>query len=271
MGERPDERPDRRPTVRPSRPGTSRPRRLAGSGTRPATTWAHDSRREDETSGDPLVPAPPSLPDGAGTGRLGGQETREDGVAGSEAPPATGGLGGPSLRGPALGRRGLLLLVALVAALTLVVALEAVVLWRGGSDTSVTVTQDRPVVVPERTWRPAVEAAAQGAEIVLGASWETYDEGIEQARAVMTDEFAETYLATKEDVREDFVDQRTEVEVRVLGQAVTRASGSTVQALLFFNQYVTKKGAQTSFSEYRALVTVVDTPDGWLIDQIDTQ
>ena len=115
------------------------------------------------------------------------------------------------------------------------------------------------------------EAAAQGAQIVLGASWETYDEGIERARGVMTDEFAETYLATKEDVREDFVDQRTEVEVRVLGQAVTRATGSTVQALLFLNQYVTKKGAQTSFSEYRALVTVVDTPDGWLIDQIDTQ
>ena len=56
-----------------------------------------------------------------------------------------------------------------------------------------------------------------------------------------------------------------------IGEAVTRATGSTVQALLFLNQYVTKKGAQTSFSEYRALVTVVDTPDGWLIDQIDTQ
>ncbi|MBU2073208.1 MAG: hypothetical protein KJ938_02105, partial [Actinobacteria bacterium] len=161
-------------------------------------------------------------------------------------------------------------LVAVVAALTVVVAVEAVVLWRG-DEPSATVSAERPVVVPERTWRPAVEAAAQGAEIVLGASWESYDEGIDRARGVMTDEFADTYLATKEDVREEFVDQRTEVEVRVLGQAVTRATGSSVQALLFFNQYVTKKGAQTSFSEYRALVTVVDTPDGWLIDQIDTQ
>ncbi len=168
-----------------------------------------------------------------------------------------------------LGRRGLLVLVAVIVLLTAAVVVEAVVLWR--DDDRAGVTAERPVVVPERTWRPAVEAAAQGAQIVLGASWETYDEGIERARGVMTDEFAETYLATKEDVREDFVDQRTEVEVRVLGQAVTRATGSTVQALLFLNQYVTKKGAQTSFSEYRALVTVADTPDGWLIDQIDTQ
>jgi Mce-associated membrane protein len=87
----------------------------------------------------------------------------------------------------------------------------------------------------------------------------------------MTDEFAETYLATKDDVREEFVADRTEVQVRVLGQSVSRASASSVQALLFFNQYVTKRGEQTSFSEYRALVTVVDTPDGWLVSDIETQ
>lgn len=213
-------------------------------------------------SGDPLVPPPPPLP---GSGDEHDQrprhDVREKSTASAEDQPATARRG--------LGRRGLLALVAVIALLTAAVVVEAVVLWR--DDDRASVSADRPVVVPERTWRPAVEAAAQGAEIVLGAAWETYDDDIERARGVMTDEFAETYLATKEDVREDFVDQRTEVEVRVLGQAVTRATGSSVQALLFLNQYVTKKGAQTSFSEYRTLVTVVDTPDGWLIDQIDTQ
>ncbi|GAA1824462.1 hypothetical protein GCM10009812_15780 [Nocardioides marinus] len=265
MGDRPTQGTPgrgRRPTSRPSRAVTSRPRRLAGSGPRPAPDPTVAGDRGPEESGDPLVPPPPARP--------GGAEPPSDrpsdplGAAGAERAPS------PGRGGPGLGRRGLLSLVAVVAALTVVVAVEAVVLWRG-DEPSATVSAERPVVVPERTWRPAVEAAAQGAEIVLGASWESYDEGIERARGVMTDEFADTYLATKEDVREEFVDQRTEVEVRVLGQAVTRATGSSVQALLFFNQYVTKKGAQTSFSEYRALVTVVDTPDGWLIDQIDTQ
>lgn len=213
-------------------------------------------------SGDPLVPPPPPLhgADGEHDQRP-RHHVREKSTASAEDQPATARRG--------LGRRGLLALVAVIALLTAAVVVEAVVLWR--DDDRANVSADRPVVVPERTWRPAVEAAAQGAEIVLGAAWETYDDDIERARGVMTDEFAETYLATKEDVREDFVDQRTEVEVRVLGQAVTRATGSSVQALLFLNQYVTKKGAQTSFSEYRTLVTVVDTPDGWLIDQIDTQ
>ncbi|MEE3127706.1 MAG: hypothetical protein VX494_10900 [Actinomycetota bacterium] len=257
-----------RPTGRSSRASTSRPRRLAGSGPRPgrdvrpeteAETETMEGSSEVEESGDPLVPPPPPIP---GEPEVLDQHEEREGHAASADEQTT-----VARRG--LGRRGLLALVAVITLLTATVVVEAVVLWR--DDDGASVSAERPVVVPERTWRPAVEAAAQGAQIVLGASWETYDEGIERARGVMTDEFAETYLATKEDVREDFVDQRTEVEVRVLGQAVTRATGSTVQALLFFNQYVTKKGAQTSFSEYRALVTVVDTPDGWLIDQIDTQ
>ncbi|MAY95727.1 hypothetical protein [uncultured Nocardioides sp.] len=254
-----------RPTGRSSRASTSRPRRLAGSGPRPGQdvhrpeAEATDGSREVEQSGDPLVPPPPPMP---GDPEVHDQhEDREEQAAPADEQTTVAWRG--------LGRRGLLALVAVIVLLTAAVVVEAVVLWRDNDRAGV--TAERPVVVPERTWRPAVEAAAQGAQIVLGASWETYDEGIERARGVMTDEFAETYLATKEDVREDFVDQRTEVEVRVLGQAVTRATGSTVQALLFLNQYVTKKGAQTSFSEYRALVTVVDTPDGWLIDQIDTQ
>ena len=60
---------------------------------------------------------------------------------------------------------------------------------------------------------------------------------------------------------------------------MVRASDSQVQALLFLDQYVTKKGdprgggaqqAGTDYTPFRALVTMVRTDHGWLVDNIDT-
>ena len=49
------------------------------------------------------------------------------------------------------------------------------------------------------------------------------------------------------------------------------ASEDEVKALLFLNQYVTTDGKDTSYTPYRALVTVVDTEQGWLVSDIETQ
>ena len=50
-----------------------------------------------------------------------------------------------------------------------------------------------------------------------------------------------------------------------------RASSTQVEALLFLNQYVTKAGKDTSYTPYRALVTVVDTEQGWLVSDFETK
>ncbi len=235
MAQRPRQpRAPRSPRPGSSRTGAPRPRRLAGSG-------PHEP--VDEAA---PAPAPAAAPEPV-------------------AEPASASLFASSRATRWLAAAFVVLLVAVPAEF---------VYWQYFSDSSVSSdapSDAQPVSVPQSEFRPGVEAAAQSAEVILGSSHESYDEGIEDATALMTEEFATQYVETKEDVREEFIDARTTVEVRMLAQGVVRASPSQVQALLFFNQYVTKKGEQTSFSEYRALVTVVDTADGWLVSDIETQ
>ena len=53
-----------------------------------------------------------------------------------------------------------------------------------------------------------------------------------------------------------------------------QASAEQVQALLFLDQYVEKRvdgEPTTDFAQYRALVTVVHTDQGWLVSDIETQ
>jgi Mce-associated membrane protein len=44
-----------------------------------------------------------------------------------------------------------------------------------------------------------------------------------------------------------------------------------VQALVFLNYYVSKNGGDTTYTAYRALVTVVHTDRGWLVSGIETK
>ena len=87
----------------------------------------------------------------------------------------------------------------------------------------------------------------------------------------MTDEFAVEYRQTAEDVKQRILDTKTEVQVRIVAQGVVRANTSEVEALLFLNQYSTKDGGETTYTPYRALVTVVHTDGGWLVSGLDTQ
>ncbi|MGZ4446733.1 MAG: hypothetical protein ACXVWY_08490 [Nocardioides sp.] len=160
---------------------------------------------------------------------------------------------------------------ALVLAIVLLAAAAAgeswYLFWRGGPE----VTVAHPVVTGEMAHRAAVEAATQDTQDILSTSYKNYDDQVKQATSEMTTSFAKQYQQTVDQIRDDFVASKTELQVKVVAAGVVQASEEKVQALLFLNQYVTKPGHKTAFTPYRALVTVVHTAHGWLVDDIQTQ
>jgi Mce-associated membrane protein len=179
-----------------------------------------------------------------------------------KAPRRTPGVGG---------RRTTIALVVAVVVLLLVGAAEIFYLVR---DDTPTVSASRPVVTGELTHRAAVEAAARSTEEILSTSYESYDEQVEQAAAKMTDAFAAEYRQTSDGIRDQFVASKTKLQVKAVAQGVVQASPAQVQALLFLDQYVEKTEdgqPRTDYRQYRALVTVVHTDQGWLVSNIETQ
>ena len=159
----------------------------------------------------------------------------------------------------------------LVVAILLLVGVALVEGWYLWLREDPIVSAERPVVTGEVAHRSAVEAASEAADEIVSTSHKNYDEQVEQAVSKMTDGFASQYRKTAEDVREQFVEAKKEVQVEVAAAGVVRASPTQVEALLFLNQYVSTDGKETAYTPYRALVTVVDTEQGWLVSDIETQ
>lgn len=166
---------------------------------------------------------------------------------------------------------GLRTTAVLVVALVVLIGVAAVEGWYLWLREDPVVSAERPVVTGEVAHRSAVEAASQAADDIVSTSYKNYDEQVDQAVSKMTDGFAGKYRQTAEDVREEFVDARKEVQVEVVAAGVVRASSTQVEALLFLNQYVTTDGRDTTYTPYRALVTVVDTEQGWLVSDLETR
>jgi Mce-associated membrane protein len=190
--------------------------------------------------------------------------------AGPPEPPEPPGPGdeGP---GGGHGRRRTIALVVAIAVLLVVGVLELVYLNR---DASAAPSPERPVVVGDATRGEAVETAARSTEEILSTTYQSYDDQVEQAMQKMTDTFAQQYKQTSDGIRDRFIAQKTQLQVKAVGQSVVQASSSQVQALLFLNQYVQKVvdgQPKTDFAQYRALVTVVHTEHGWLVSDIDTK
>ncbi len=118
--------------------------------------------------------------------------------------------------------------------------------------------------------RTATAAAAQAAYTIVATSYEDYDAQVEEAAGLMTTSFAEEYRQTAEDVRADLVKSKTDVQVSVVAQGVVSANDTEVRALVFLNQFVTKNGKDAVFTPYRALVTVVNSDEGWLVADLET-
>ena len=164
--------------------------------------------------------------------------------------------------------------IALVVAIVLLVAAAAAEVVYLARDETPTVSASRPVVTGELTHRAAVEAAARSTEEILSTSYEDYDEQVEQAAAKMTEAFAAEYRETSAGIRDQFVASKTRLQVKAVARGVVQASPAQVQALLFLDQYVEKSAdgqPRTDYRQYRALVTVVRTDQGWLVSGIETQ
>ena len=200
-------------------------------------------------------------------------------VATVETPQPTRPTGRRRRRSPRSRRRcarsgGRRTTIALVAALVVLLAVgiaETIYLVR---DDTPTVSAQRPVVTGTLTQRAAVDAAAKSTEEILSTSYEDYDHQIDQATSKMTDTFAEQYRQTADGIKDQFIAQRTKLQFKVVAQGVVQASPEQVQALLFLNQYVEKTvdgQPKTDIAQYRALVTVVHTDQGWLVSNIETQ
>jgi Mce-associated membrane protein len=244
---RPSGRRPSRPVVG-SRNPTGRPRTVAGRYQPPAETTV------DQSVDQPSAPPPP---------------------VGEAAPPpepppspADRVVEEPAAREPASGLRTTLVLVIAIVVLVGVAAAEGWYLWMRDEPV---VSAGRPVVTGQVAHRSAVEAASQAADEIVSTSYKNYDEQVDQAVGKMTDGFAAKYRQTAEDVRDQFVKAKKEVQVEVAAASVVRADESQVQALLFLNQYVTTDGKDTAYTPYRALVTVVNTDQGWLVSDIETK
>jgi Mce-associated membrane protein len=221
-----------------SRPATGRPRKIAGRGQEPAGGFETVASATSSTTDEPA----PVVEEGA--------------LAPVSKPPR---------------RRTTWILVAVIAVLALVGIGEIVYLTR---DPSPTVSASRPVVTGELSHRAAVEAAARSTEQILSTTYQDYDSQVAQATEKMTDTFAKEYQGTSDGIKDEFIAQKTKLQVKAVAQGVVQASPAQVQALLFLNQYVEKEQdgkPATSFAQYRALVTVVHTDHGWLVSDIKTQ
>lgn len=166
-------------------------------------------------------------------------------------------------------RKGTIALVLAIVVLTAVALLQAAYLW-GPLKDDPKVSSQRPVLVTTPVHRSAVDTAKVAVEKLTARSYQTYDEQVDEATAMMTTAFAETYRETTDQVKDEFVAAETEVTVSVEAQAVMTASDNQVEALIFLTQFTAKKGEETAFTPYRIKVTMIDTDQGWLVSDVET-
>ncbi|MEI5674013.1 MULTISPECIES: hypothetical protein [unclassified Nocardioides] len=264
-----------RPRRTTSRTAAARPRRLAGqSGTTtpaaPGPTAADTAVEELDLDEPDRVEAVPESDSGSESDSV---ESPAEDSAQRAAPAARPGL--------FAGSRVTRVLLAAIVALTVVTVAMAVYLGVSDDDPAaagepteagaIAVPSDRPILLPWADAQRAASAAAEAATSIVSTSWQDYDEQVTKATALMTPSFAEEFSTTKSDVREGVVTDKIEVQARVVAQSVVRANRTEVQALVFLNQYITRDGGDTTYSPYRALVTVVNTDGGWLVSEMETR
>jgi Mce-associated membrane protein len=155
-----------------------------------------------------------------------------------------------------------------VLALLGVLAAEAWYLWGVSASTP---TAARPVVIGDIDAQTAVSTAAQDAARIFTTSWRGYDAHLSEVTPSMTDRFAHIYRAGAAAVRHRVVASRSRMTTRVAASGVVRASPGQVVALVFLDQRTVADGGRPSYDERPALVTMVHTDRGWLVDNVQTQ
>jgi Mce-associated membrane protein len=155
-----------------------------------------------------------------------------------------------------------------IALLAAVAGGEAWYLWL--KDDDAVVSARRPVVVSPLTASSVVDTAAKVATEFVSASYEDYDEHIDDVAKMLTDEFAEKYRETKEDIRKEFVASKTKVSARIDEQGVVTASPEQVVALLYLTSTTERPDEPLDIVQFRVQVTMVHTSSGWLVSNLKT-
>jgi Mce-associated membrane protein len=155
---------------------------------------------------------------------------------------------------------------ALVLAAT--IGAEAWYVWGAAAPAP---TSQRPVVVGDIAARSVVDVAATDAAAIFSTSPRRYDDHVARTTALMTPGMAARYRSTAAHVRTQVIAAGTTTTTRVAATGVVRASGDEVLALLFLDQRTTTAGGRPSYDARRALVTMVRTERGWLVDNVQTR
>jgi Mce-associated membrane protein len=249
-----------------SRTPVSRPRRVAGQGTAPEETLVEPVETPAAEATQPEAPAEPPLVEPVEPPAA---EAPEDAPQISTSSISDGADERAGLAALFDSRRATTILVSLVAVLALVAG--GLFAWDAARGDDEAKPSKQPVVLGGDDATAGVEAAAKSAETIVATSYADYDKQVDEATALMTDAFAKEYRQTAEDIKDQFVQAKTQLEARVVAQGVVHATRTEVQALVFLNEYVSKDGGDTTYTPYRALVTVVHTDRGWLVSAIDTK
>lgn len=169
---------------------------------------------------------------------------------------------------PAPSARTTVLLVVAIVVLVGVALLEVAYL-RGPLADDPTVSSGRPVLISRAAERSATDTAAKAAVAFTQRSYETYDEQVDDAAAMMTDDFEKEFRQTTDDARQRFLDAEVQVTAEVAAQGVMTASERQVEVLIFLNQFTIKKEEDSVFTPFRLKVTLIDTDQGWLVSDVD--
>lgn len=275
-----------------SRTPASRPRRIAGQGgaVTPGAPAGPHSASPEEPPGPPGPPGPAGPPGepaaDSGVDLTKAAEPASGSVSESVPEPEQGAAEGEDRAGLFAGTRVTAALLVAIVVLTVATLGMAGYLWLSDDGTAdaerppegeIAVPEDRPIQIPMAQAQEAASAAAEAATTAFSRSWQDYDAQVDEAARAMTSGYAEEFRTTTDDAKSGVVDQKLEIQSRVVAQSVVRANTAQVQALLFLDQYTTKPGTGegsepgTTVSSYRLLVTLVHTDGGWLVSDIETR
>lgn len=151
-------------------------------------------------------------------------------------------------------------LLAGLATVTALVLLAAAFVGTRPSDTTV-----------EDATREAQSAAERAIVPVLSYDYERLEEGREEAKDYMTEDYQEDYDALFELIADNAPGTETKVGVEVVASGIVRSGEDRVDILLFVNRPTTNKANREPIV-YKDQVTVtMERVDGdWLVDQLVT-
>jgi len=259
------------------------------------------ARHAEMTAASPAAPSPAMPPPFAPAAPAPPTVTPPDRRPTLPAPGGAGGLSDPDAKARPSAPSRTKLLLGSVITVAVVGAAAGVGVWiasgdedssSSGDDPSSTVDTDRrssgqegaaesaestepsesvdSITDADRT--EVLRFAEQASEALFARNYRDYDEDVSKALGFMTESFALEFQATTDDVRKEFIANRTIVEVRVAGSGTISVEPDVAYVLVFENQYVTRGSddGSSTYTPYRVILTLARDGDGWLVDGVET-